>query len=318
MSVNQYSVTRVTSDYTASSGEHVVSENRATVTLPSPSQNAIVAVSSYDGDKFTVTTASGNIEFASSKAWSQTSTAYFVSDGNNWYQMNNRSNLLTKYPSTGLNQYIAPNFSAPWPDEIGSASMGINGGLGTTTINGNTWVQGDGTDDAGKSSADVLGNRNEFGIAFTAYAQSSNVSDFDTFFGLADSSFDDVLSIRVENDNINFNYRTTGDDLSVNGTTIADSTEHAVIINMDGTSASDVSIYVDDMTTDTASVRADQGGTYDSADWSYSGDWGFWAENVGGTNEDYINASMGTIEFNSSTYSETERKRFVERRPEVQ
>lgn len=223
---------------------------------------------------------------------------------------------VTDIPNSVVNQYVAPNFANPWPDEIGTADMSIDGGLTTTTIKNETFVTGDGTDDAGTSSADVLGNRNQFGIAYTINTASADVGDYDVIAGLSDSGFNDVVRLRVVNDNAEFDWRSGGsNDVLVEGDTIADGATHAVVINKTGNSSSDIEIYVDDMNTDTATVV--QSITADPTNWSYSGDWGFWAENINGSLEDYINADIGTIEFNTEPYSQTEREKFVSRRPEV-
>lgn len=230
---------------------------------------------------------------------------------------------LSAIPDSVVNQWVPPNFASPWPDEIGGAHMSITG-LTTTTINSDDFVTGDGSDDFGQASAPQLGNRETFGIATTFNANSADVSDFDKAFGLSDTTANDVLNFQMQSDAIEVGYRTDGDDLAVNSgsTAVADGSTHAIVINKNGNDATDWEIYVDDMSTDLSNVRSDQAGsdqaaTYDPSNWTYSGDWGFWAELRDGSPQDHINASMGTVEFNTETYSQSERERFVSRRPEV-
>jgi len=220
-------------------------------------------------------------------------------------------------PNSLLHQYIAPSFAKPWPDEIGSANMTINNGLSTTTINGESFATGDGVDDSGESSADVLGDRKTFGIALTLRVDAANVSDFDVVAGISDSSFNDILRIRHRGGDLEYNMRVNGARLSVQAGPIDDNSVHPCIINKNGNSgASDMEFYIDDMST-AKSKTVNKSNVVDHTNWQYTGDWGFFCENVGGTVEDFINADIGTIEFNSEPYTQSERNVFVSRRPEA-
>jgi len=224
------------------------------------------------------------------------------------------STVFSTIPDDLLNQWVVENFASPWPDEIGNADMSVSG-LSTATIDGETLVSGDGTDH-GTAAADVLGNRETWGAAFTFHANSADVSDFDVFAGLFGASANDGLRFRVANADADVAWRAgDGSTIRVSGGTIANGSIVPVVVNKRGDNGSDFEIYVSDMSTDTSSVLADDG--VDHNNWSLNTDWGFWASNEEGTITDNINAAMGAPEFKASPYSQNERESFVSRRPEV-
>jgi len=231
--------------------------------------------------------------------------------------LQNVSEELGKPPSSVTNQYVAPNFADPWPDEIGSATMSISG-LTTSTINGDTFVSGDGSSDYGTASSENIGAQTTYGLAFTFKASSSNVSDFDTMIGTAGPNFNYATRFRVYQNEMEASWRENGNKISVTGGTIADGSVHTVIVNKTGDTAGDFEIYVDDMSSDVSSIRTDDGGL-DSSNYSHTGDYGFWVVNQGSGSDisDHIQADMATIEIGTEPYSESQRHDFRSRRPEV-
>jgi len=88
----QYNIVTKTSDYTASSGDCVLvdaSSGAITITLPSPSSNAIVNVKKIDSSTNAVTVepnGSETIDGSNSKTIDTQYESYtFISDGTNWY-----------------------------------------------------------------------------------------------------------------------------------------------------------------------------------------------------------------------------------------
>ena len=221
---------------------------------------------------------------------------------------------ISGIPDDLLNQWIVSNFDSPWPDEVGNADMSVSG-LSTTTIDGETLVSGDGTDH-GTATADVLGNRETWGVAVPFYANSGDVSDFDVFAGLFGPDANDGLRLRVANDSADVEWRAgDGSTVRVSGGTIADGSIKALVINKTGNTGTDFEIYVDDMETDTSTVGTDDG--VDHTNWSLDIDWAFWAVNNDGSIESNINAALGAPEFKENPYTEQERKNWVDRTPEL-
>lgn len=220
-------------------------------------------------------------------------------------------------PDSVTNQWVAPFFASPWDDEVGGAKMSVNS-LSTTTINGNTFVSADGSsNNYGLADAPVFGDKSTWGIAFTINVNSADVGDFDTVCGLFDSSAVDGLRNRIVSDQMDISLRMNGNSVRYKGGTVADGTTHAIVLNRNG--SRDYGIYVDDMSTDTGSVVLDEtgGSGHNASDWTLSADWGFFCSNKEGNQKSFLNADIGTFEFNSSAYSLSERQNFVSRRPEV-
>jgi hypothetical protein len=96
-------------------------------------------------------------------------------------------------------------------------------------------------------------------------------------------------------------------------TAFDDSTPHAIIVNKTADNAGE--IYVDDMGSDLASVDTDEGFNHDNFVDNY--DYRFWSSTEAGTDDSFIEAKMGVIEFNNEPYSQSNRESFVSQRPEV-
>jgi len=95
-----------------------------------------------------------------------------------------------------------------------------------------------------------------------------------------------------------------------------DGNVHLVVINKTGNSAGDINIYVDDMSsTVSTTVRTNQ--AFDHTNYSPSTDFGFHARRGGGTTDQYKALDSGIFEFNTDTYSQSERDDLKKRRPEV-
>jgi len=226
---------------------------------------------------------------------------------------------LNVIPDSVVHQYTAENFATPWLDNIGSADMTVDNLTSSTFGNGEDSVAGDGTDDHGLSSGpETLGESFEFGLAFTV--SSPGLNDLDTFFGttLNSQEFNVATSDRFGGTPGNISFRldhgTNSSQVATGNTIVDDGSTHAVVINKPSDSVADWQIYIDDMTVNTISNRD---GGFDHTQASFTTDLGFFADNQNGSMRRFAEASIGVIEFNSSTYSQTEREAFVQRRPEV-
>jgi len=227
-------------------------------------------------------------------------------------------------PNTVVHQYRAEDFADPWPDNIGSADMSVSGLTSSTFNNNEDSVFGDGIDDHGTANGPQNFPQNEtFGIAFTA--SFSSISEFSSFLGVSDQS-NTANSTRIftglngPNGAIEPWFGDGNENnLSVyTVNTFDDGSPHAIIVNKNGNSASDISIYVDDMSTQ-QSIIIERNENFDHTTFNQSGDLAFYARNNTGAGNiiDHISADIGIFEFNSEPYNQTEREDFVSRRPEV-
>jgi len=232
---------------------------------------------------------------------------------------------INAIPDSVVHQY---DFVADWsqgatsvPDGIGSADMSLTGDPVDATIGGESGAEGDGTD--GYGSADgpqTIPQNQSMAIAFTY--QASGLGGLDTYMGSEDGSTTNRLRIYTGQSG------TAGDiqiDLSDGNDNFLrvytnnqydDGTPHAVVINKTGNNASDISIYVDDMTTPVSDTDA-LNEAFDNTAYSNTQALAAWAWSASGSIQDYINSIYGVLEFNSAEYSESERQDFVSRRPEV-
>jgi len=224
-------------------------------------------------------------------------------------------------PDSVVNQYTAENFSSPWPDNIGNSDMTVSGLVSDSFSNGEASVFGDGTDDYGLASKPIDLPENEtFGVAFTfSTIEGSDLStwfqgsDENSSFGVRDSDFEDSstgeLFITMSDDNGNF--------LSVEtNSSYTDGNIHAVVINKTGNSAADIDVFVDDMDTPVSTTTIEDD-PFDHTNYDNAEDLGFFARNDTDGQVRFKSYDAGIFEFNSSPYSQSERDRFVSRRPEV-
>lgn len=99
---NPFDITRTSTDgYTASYDEYVITD-QPTINLPSPQQDAAVAVRADTKDRtVTVSTPSGSILDIGSQAYYQgPEPAIFVSDGVDWYVQNDEQQISSFLPDT--------------------------------------------------------------------------------------------------------------------------------------------------------------------------------------------------------------------------
>jgi len=228
------------------------------------------------------------------------------------------------YPQSVIHSYKESKFGTPWEDEIGSKDMSIVGGVSQSTFsNGETSVTADGIDDYGliPGISDIPRRVKEFGIAFTIQYDDSNVGTFDEYvFGVDDGGIN-IFGVPLGTDTggvISLSLRSDGDLLSIDTQNkYGDNNPHAVVINKTGNTASDIDIYVDDMSTPVPDVDADDQG-FNPSNYDDPGlDTTVFCRNKGGNKTAFSDIDIGVLEFNSGAYTQDERDSFVKRRPEV-
>lgn len=205
-------------------------------------------------------------------------------------------------------------------DNAGSADMTLTGDFQDATIGGENGAEGDGTDDYGSADGPENLLENEtWGVAFTT--RFASIGTFEMWAGQRDGDGNNAFQIadngdgegRIELDILDGN----GDQLTVHtDSRFDDDTEHAVIINKGGNSASDIEIYVDDMTSQTSTTTENDQG-FDHSAYSAAQNQAFWARDTDGSLGNYANVACGVFEFWDSPLSQSDREDFVSRRPEV-
>lgn len=220
--------------------------------------------------------------------------------------------------------YRAEDFASPWPDTVGSADMTVNGLVSSTFSNGEDSVFGDGDDgDYGTASGpEQIPTNESFGVAFsTEYIALDRTTWFGTqtidsspIFEVTDIDFISGLIgrivFRLADDN--------GNEISVHtNNTFDDGNAHLVVINKTGNTASDIDIYVDDMSAPVQTGVASDA-AFDHTAYTPPADMAFWAlNNQGSISGRKKLQHAGFYEFNTQPYNESERNNLLSRRPEV-
>jgi hypothetical protein len=128
--IEQFSVVRTTTDYTASNEEIVIADENVTVTLPTPSQGATLIVKQLGSSVF-LQTPSGVIVDQNDKArYAGADGLYLVSDGTDWYTRSDVQDVLPPIPDSVVsrpddnnsgsdstdNHGVVIQTSQEWPD----------------------------------------------------------------------------------------------------------------------------------------------------------------------------------------------------------
>jgi len=225
-------------------------------------------------------------------------------------------------PDSVVYQVQAEDFATPWPFSVGGVDMSVSGLTATTFGNGENAVSGDGIDDYGHvAGPQTLPQNRGFGLATTVAFSVDSGGEY--LLGSEDSTSGEQFFFRSgtigPQGSIEFNVRdSTGAKIAVyTDNTYDDGSLEPIIINKTGNTASDIQIYVGDMSAP-VSTTTGVDNVFDHTAYSNSEDMGFWDLFFNGSNfGSYIDADVGVIEFNSGPYSESEREKFVSRRPEV-
>lgn len=221
MTFNQYNVTTITEPYTASNEEYIISDG-STVTLPEPSENAIVAVVSRDGTRVPVEpNATELVEFDSAARVGTTGATYFVSDGTNWYLESGRENVFGSIPDSVIEQFNAQSaFSTSdadsevneWKGELDNITLtGDSPIVRENGINGFRSLEFDGVDDHLGSNITDQNQPITIFMVFEAFFGDSHSEDRRMFW--RDTADDDVFVIYWDDDS-EWTIETDSDDIT--------------------------------------------------------------------------------------------------------
>jgi hypothetical protein len=237
-------------------------------------------------------------------------------------------------PNSVIHQYRGQNVTnSIWADSVSDADMLMNGPQ-NTILDGSDSAQGassDGVDDFAVASRSTstqsnpadLPEKKTFGIALTF--QTTDASDLTSYFATLSAtnsrfSLSDTDFFSGETGNLVFTVQDTdGNSFDVEtdpSISFADGNVHICVINKNGNSASDINIYVDDLTTPVSTtIQRAQG--FDPTRYDNPGELVFFARDNQGTIERFKQFSAGLFEFSTEPYSQIERNNLKSRRPEV-
>jgi hypothetical protein len=228
-------------------------------------------------------------------------------------------------PGSIKHQYTGDNFTtSTWSDNINNADISIQGGS-TGTIGGELGSSTDGVDDFGKSPSgpESLPTSPDFAIGMTLqYNDAQNNSGFNAIYTLDRSAANsNRFTIIVTQDGQDIALLTddnSADRLFVETNTSAslgDGNPHLIVIQKKGDTASDISFYIDDMTTKPPqNVRTND--PYDSAQFTPGNISNFYFARASQSDR-FFSGVCGLLEFNTSPYTQQERQDLKLRRPEV-
>ena len=223
--------------------------------------------------------------------------------------------LFDVIPDSVAYQWQWQDFADPWPANISDVNMTVSG-----LSQPNDLVTGDGIDDFGLADGpqDIPEN-GEFGIAFTIEYNDDDISDFERYLGCTDNGDEFQLASNGNGPpgNIGIGLRDGSNRIRVyTDSTFGNEQTRAVVINKRGNDAADFEIFVDDMENEeNTSISDDE--DFDHNNYSNDADIGFYCRNNDDTPSDHTEIDCGVFEFNNGPYSESERKDFISRRPEV-
>lgn len=289
---SSYNVVIPTSSYTASDGEMVISDGYD-VTLPSPSQNAIVGVSALS--YISITAQSGSVETYNSVTLSSSETAQFASDGSNWYLITHRDAIYTT-PDSAVRQWPFPERTNSTIVENLANDDGTVSGAPTNTADSQFYdgyyEATDGTDDAillpvGEFEAQTQSK--DFGLAFSLRTTNA---DLDTLGGASDSGFNENFLL-TGSGTLEFIIGTGGNDVSiVSSTDLTDGVLRRVFLDVNTDDPANWELYLND-TSDSPSVGFNK--TLDMSNINLSGavnDIPFGARSVAGSLERFVSADI--------------------------
>jgi hypothetical protein len=225
-------------------------------------------------------------------------------------------------PDSVVHQYRGENFTtSTWTDSVGNSNISING-ASASTLNGDRAASSDGVDDFGVADGpQTLPENESFGVVMVI--NSSDQTDATAVFDSKDPS-DDQFSV-ADNDffdgsagELIFRIRESGNALVVETDDVVyDGNTHLICINKNGDDATQINIYVDDMTSPTSVTVHNNISGFNSANYSNTADMGFFANNnlASGAIEGHKAINATFIEFNEQPYSQQDRLDLKQRAP---
>lgn len=245
-----------------------------------------------------------------------------------WGSMIDGQVVAALVPNNVSYQHDAETFATgdgTWSDSVGGEDMSMIGDPQSVSLNGAKGVKGDGSDDYGTTSPTPgrLARDERWGIAFTFLLPS--ISSQKAFFGVSDftgpnNRFALFSGASGTPGDIEIDMSDTSGGRLTKRTdsTYDDSTSRAVVINKDGNSASDINIYVGDMSS-AASMTTVSDESFNNLDFFNDRDMVYysWRNGSSVVTDDIMPVTYGVIEFWNSPLTQSERENFVLRRSEV-
>jgi len=287
-------VTRQDGSYTASSGEHVVS-NGGTITLPSPVQDGIVMITKVQ----TTPQLSGSIDGITDPYISGDDSVVFVSDGSAWYSVDR--NQISAIPDSAVRQWPLPNRS---DTTVVEQLVGDNGSTVGDPINtaDSSFYDGYYEDTDGRGDALDLPisewlsqlQSKEMGFAFTVRLADGAISNGETLMGNLENA--DYYIWVDEGDSagaIRLFIRENNNDASVSMTTaIDDGSKKRVFWIISTDDANNWEGYINNSS---ESLNVNNNNINDLSNISFSNDIPFGARKGDGSIEREVNADLDNI-----------------------
>lgn len=223
--------------------------------------------------------------------------------------------LASAMPDSVVTQFDAGTFTTgdtTWTDDVRSNDMALTGDLQAVSLsNGNSGVEGDGTDDHGLNSmpSELSGaSLNSFAIEFSI--ETTETSDSAHYFGNREGSGQSVEILTNINENFNTddgNFLVVIDDDSgvslrfapSSSPNINNGSRHTILINVIDAANNSVEVWIDGNSVSLS--YAAQNGPSSWIDWTQ--DTGWFARQNNGTVERYASVAFGKIRFHKTSVS---------------
>lgn len=198
-------------------------------------------------------------------------------------------------PSSVVQQFSASNFASPWPDDIGSNDMTVNGLTSATLSDGSDAVEGDGASDNGTANFPIEGSDlNAFAFEFTVQY---GTDDGNTICGIINdgaSGSRQIINVFKSGDgNISFDLRdsneTTFRFTASTNPGLDDGSRHDILFSVVDAANNDGRIWIDGSEVSVTVENAE--GPTNWTTWDY--DLAYYARNNQGTIDNNTAQSVG-------------------------
>jgi Holliday junction resolvase-like predicted endonuclease len=242
-----------------------------------------------------------------------------------------RPGQKTVIPSSVIHQYRGENFTtSTWLDSAlnGPQVDLLVNGPSTSTLgpNADKAASADGADDLALSTApagdgpESLPNNEKFAVATVLKGPQANNKDIIGFFdgtnafelnqrAVFDNSAGEIQLVLNDGSNV------LRVESKASATQAFDSNSHLVVAQKTGPTSSDVEIYIDDMTTDIATVNT--AGTFDETAYAANEEMALFALNNQGSIRNFKQSTASLFEFNKEAYSPSELQDLKKRAPGI-
>jgi len=223
-------VTRQDGSYTASSGEHVVSDG-GSISLPTPVQDGVVMVTNVTS---TYTQVIGSVDGYTDPYVFSDDAVVFVSDGSNWWAVDREQ--IGEIPDS-VDYYFPLNegSGATYTDTEQSATVsGVDSWASDADFNGGEAVDFNGSPDRADDSNVTFGDLSSFTVLFSLELTAAGSSELMIWSATASSSFENYI---VLDSNGEYDCRLTnnlGDDPVTSKFALPTNTKTLVGLHWDG------------------------------------------------------------------------------------